>query len=107
MSKDYIAAHPEVAQKLANGLVKALKWIQSHSAEAVVANLPEKYVGKDADLYVKAVRLAKPQFTPDGRLPDGTAENMVRVLSLSKPDLKANGTNAAETYTNRFVDKVQ
>jgi len=107
MNKDYVKAHPDVAQHLANALVKALNWMQSHTPEDVVANLPDRYAGTDKPLYVKAVKLAMPQFTPDGRLPDGTAENMVRVLSLSKPELAANGARATQTYTNAFVDRAR
>jgi NitT/TauT family transport system substrate-binding protein len=107
MSAAYVKAHPDVAQHLANALVKTLTWMQKHTPEEVAAKLPAKYAGKDKNLYLKAIKLAMPQFTPDGRLPDGTAENMVRVLALSKPALKANGAKAAVTYTNKFVDKAK
>ncbi len=40
---DYIAANPATMQKLANALVRGLKWIQAHSPEEIAAVMPQEY----------------------------------------------------------------
>src|SRR5260221_7837648 len=48
MSPKYIEAHPDTVQHLVNALVKAMRFINSHSAEEIAAKLPAEYF-KDKD----------------------------------------------------------
>src|SRR5690349_4547956 len=42
---EWIKAHPEETQAMTNAMVATLKWIHSHSAEEIMAKMPENLVG--------------------------------------------------------------
>jgi ABC-type nitrate/sulfonate/bicarbonate transport system substrate-binding protein len=117
MSPDYIAAHPGTAQHLVNAFVRAMRFINSHGVDEIVATLPPEYFkGKDRNAEIQYIQ--------------NTASNFVRGdYSFSKPDVelvikavqssqfddseegqwRAGGDNSkviAETlYTNALVTK--
>ena len=63
MSPKYVAAHPDIVQHLVNALVRAMRFINSHSADEIAAKLPREYfAGKDRDAEVKLIRDTLPTF---------------------------------------------
>jgi NitT/TauT family transport system substrate-binding protein len=103
MQNDYVKAHPDVVQKLANAYVKTLKWMSTHTAEEIAAQVPEEYWAGDKALYIEALKGQLPMFTTDGKMPAGVPENVLKILSTFKPDVK--NVKLDQTYTNQFVDK--
>lgn len=106
MKSSFINANPAVTQKMVNALVKTLQWIQKNSPQAMLEKLPTSYSEGNSDLYLKAIKLAYPEFSVNGILPPGTPENMIKVLGNSKPELKALAGMAPKTFTNKFVNSV-
>lgn len=102
MRADRAAAHPEIAQYLANAFVRTLRWINSHSAEEIAAQIPVEVSGKDRAAYLKVLKQQIPMFANDGRMPADGAANEWRVLSTANP--KYRSVAVEDTYTNRFVD---
>jgi len=48
-SPQYIRQHPDIVQQMVNAFVKTMRYVNSHTAEEIVANLPSDYMaGKDA-----------------------------------------------------------
>jgi len=48
-SPQYIGHNPDVVQRMVNALVKTMRYVNNHSAEEIVSNLPGEYMdGKDA-----------------------------------------------------------
>jgi NitT/TauT family transport system substrate-binding protein len=107
MTCDYVKAHKPAVQKLANALVKTLKFIASHSGAEIAAKMPADYAGNNKALYEKAVGDTKSMFNSDGKMPSAGAENVLTVLSQFSPNVKGkkDSVRLTETYTTEFVDQ--
>jgi NitT/TauT family transport system substrate-binding protein len=105
MKNDYVKAHPDIVQKLANAYVKTLKWMSTHTPEEIADKMPEEYYAGNKALYIEALKGQLPMFTTDGKMPAGVPENVLKILSTFKPNVK--NVKLEETYTNEFVDKAK
>jgi NitT/TauT family transport system substrate-binding protein len=105
MKTDYVKAHPDIVQKLANAYVKTLKWMSTHTPEEIADKVPEEYWAGNKELYIEALKGQLPMFTTDGKMPAGVPENVLKILSAFKPEVK--NVKLDQTYTNEFVDKAQ
>ncbi len=104
MRNDWVASHGPVVQKLANALVKSLRYIQSHSAARIADQMPpEYYAGVGKAQYVKALEAQKAIFSPDGVMPTGGPETVLKVLASFDPAVKGHNIDLAKTYTTEFV----
>jgi NitT/TauT family transport system substrate-binding protein len=106
MRNDWVASHPQVVQKLANAYVKTLHWIASHSAAQITDKMPpEYYAGVGKAQYVKALDAQKGIFSPDGVMPQGGPETVLKVLSSFDPAVKGHKIDLSKTYTTKFVEQ--
>jgi NitT/TauT family transport system substrate-binding protein len=104
MRNDWVASHRDTVQKLANALVKTLRWIQTHSAEQITDKMPAGYyAGVGKAQYVRALQAQKGIFSPDGVMPQGGPETVLRVLSSFDPAVKGKDIDLSKTYTTEFV----
>jgi NitT/TauT family transport system substrate-binding protein len=103
---DWVASHGQTVQKLANALVKTLHWIQSHSAAQITAKMPpDYYQGVGKAQYIKALQAEKDIYSPDGVMPSGGPETVLKVLSSFDPAVKGHKIDLTKTYTTEFVSK--
>jgi NitT/TauT family transport system substrate-binding protein len=106
MRNDWVAGHGATVQKLANALVKTLHWIQSHSAAQITDKMPPGYyAGVGKAQYVKALDAQKAIFSPDGVMPKGGPETVLKVLDAFDPSVKGHNIDLRKTYTTQFVEK--
>jgi NitT/TauT family transport system substrate-binding protein len=106
MRNDWVASHKATVQKLANALVKTLHWIQTHTAEQITDKMPAGYyAGVGKAQYVKALAAEKGIFSPDGVMPQGGPETVLKVLSSFDPAVKGKNIDLAKTYTTEFAAK--
>lgn len=105
MDRGYMEANKETAQKLVNALVKTLKWMHDHSAEEIADKMPKDYMAGDKALYVKGLVEGKPQYSPDGLMPAGAPESVLRVLATFSPNVKGKTIDLSKTFTTEFVAK--
>jgi NitT/TauT family transport system substrate-binding protein len=103
MASERVKARPDIAQHLANAFVRALKYINSHTSEEVLAIIPAEISGKDRAAYLAALKEEMPMFASDGRMPAEDAVKEWQVLSEFNPKFKS--VKVGETYTNAFVDE--
>jgi NitT/TauT family transport system substrate-binding protein len=103
MASERVKARPDIAQHLANAFVRALKYINAHTAEEVMAIIPNEIVGKDRAAYLAALKEEMPMFATDGRMPAEDAAKEWQVLSEFNPKFKS--VKVGETYTNVFVEE--
>lgn len=103
----WVARNRATVQKLVNALVRSLRYIQSHSAAEIAANVPESFYYGDRPGYVRALTHAKPMFTPDGRMPADGPETVWRVLSTIDRTVKDKRLDLKRTYTTEFVAAVK
>ena len=100
----WIAAHPKEIQALTNAILATLKWIHSHSAEEVMAKMPENLVGPDKALYLAALKNTIPMYSTTGKMDPKGAQAVLDVFSQSSPEVKNAKIDLSKTYTNKFVD---
>jgi NitT/TauT family transport system substrate-binding protein len=101
---DWIAAHPKEVQAMTNAIVATLKWIHSHTAEEIMAKMPEEMVGKDKDQYLAALKNTIPMYSETGRMDPKGAAAVLAVFSQSSPDVAKANIDLSKTYTNEFVE---
>ncbi|MDE3112564.1 MAG: ABC transporter substrate-binding protein [Chloroflexota bacterium] len=101
---DYIAAHKDVVQKVVNAYVKTLKWIASHKAEDVTAKLPADYSSANKDEYIQALKDSYQMFTPDGKMPVGGPQFVLKTVSSFNDKIATANIDLAKTYDPTFVE---
>lgn len=106
METSWVEAHRDTVQRLTIALVRALRYIASHSAEDIAKEMPSDYFAGGRALYVSALAAGKDMFTPDGRMPDKGPETVLEVLSHFMPGVRPGAIDLARTYTTEFVDAV-
>jgi NitT/TauT family transport system substrate-binding protein len=117
MSPDFIRGHPDTVQHLVNALVRALRFINSHSAEEIAAKLPPAYFGsKDREAEVKLLRDTLPTLARGDYSFSREAVHLVTDINLTSAfDASVEGqwratgdkskVHEGDLYTNRFVEK--
>src|SRR5205085_998356 len=117
MSPEAIAKRPEVAQRLVNALVRAMRFVNSQSAEEIAAWLPAEYfAGKDRRTELQLIRASLPTYARgDYSISPEEAQLAVDVNLSAVFDESDEGrwraagdasrVRPADLYTNRFVSR--
>jgi NitT/TauT family transport system substrate-binding protein len=106
--RSYIETYPRTVQAAVTAGVRALRWIQQHSAAEIAERMPESFYGGDKRLYIDSLQASLPMFSPDGLMPEGGPARVLEVLRLSDEAVRnAAHIDLAATYTNRFVEAVR
>ena len=106
MQTEWVEQHHDEAQKLANAFVKTLRYIATHSAEEIAAQMPKDYYTGDKELYVHALATGKQMFTKDGVMPTDGPPTVLTVLSTFDKTVKGKTIDLSKTYTTSFVNAV-
>jgi NitT/TauT family transport system substrate-binding protein len=104
VSEAWLKDHKDTAQKLANAYAMTLKWIATHSAEEITAMVPPDYTEGNRALYVAALAQNKTMFTPDGRMPEGAPQAVLKVLAAFNPAVAGKQIDLSRTYDPSFAD---
>ncbi|WP_414443013.1 ABC transporter substrate-binding protein [Burkholderia sp. 22PA0106] len=107
MRRSWVLAHRDETERMVRALARTLRFIAGHDAQQIADALPDSAVGADRAAYVKALALAKPSFSPDGRMPDDAPATVLKVLVSNGSGLMARHVDLSRTYTNAFVDGTQ
>jgi NitT/TauT family transport system substrate-binding protein len=102
---DWIARHDKETQALTDAILATLKWIHSHTAEEIMAKMPDELVGPDKALYLAALKNTIPMYSTTGRMDPKGAQAVLAVFSRSSPDVAKARIDLSKTYTNRFVEQ--
>lgn len=100
---DWLQANPDLAYKLARAFVRTLHFLHGHTAEEIAQRLPTEFLGPDPRLYLKALEIAQPAFSWNGRMPPDGPATVQRVLSVTNSNVRNGHVDLARTYTNDFV----
>ncbi len=103
MSTDWVEKNRPTVQKLANALVKTLRFIHTHSAAEIADKMPKDFYAGDKEGYIKALADGKAMFTSDGVMPQGGPETVLAVLSAFSKNVKGKTVDLSKTYTSEFV----
>ena len=107
VQRDWANAHKTEADKLARAFVRTLRFIQTHSPDEIAAKMPADYYGGNRTLYVQALKASLPMYSPDGKMPEGGPETVLKVMSGFNANIKGKHIDLSKTYTNEFVDRVK
>jgi NitT/TauT family transport system substrate-binding protein len=103
MQASWVNSHKSQVQQLVNGFVKALQYIQMHSAEEIASRVPAQYYAGNRDAYVRALASSKAIFTPDGLMPDSGPPIVLKVMSTFDKNIQAQRIDLSRTYTTEFA----
>jgi NitT/TauT family transport system substrate-binding protein len=101
----YIEKNPQAVQKVVDAFVRGLKWIAGHSAEDIAKLMPEEYSLGNLPVYIKALSVSKPMFSPDGHFEPGAVETAHAVLKVFDPAVAGATIDPGKTYNDSFVKK--
>lgn len=117
LASSFVDQHPEVVQPLVNACVRAMRFVNSHTAVEIAAALPDSYFANgDRAAGLKAIALALPTFARGDYSFSPAAVKLVRdAVFISDFDNSGEGQwrlNAKkvqidldQVYDNRFVKK--
>lgn len=104
---DMIQKRPQTVQKVTNALVKALRYMATHSAADIAAILPDSVTGKDRTLYIAALQHMLPSFSKDGIVSESGVKNAVEINKAIGAVTSDQQIDVSALYTNEFVDNVR
>lgn len=104
---DFVRAHPRTCQALANGIVHALKWLQTAGPSDMMKTVPESYLLGDRALYLASFANVREAFSTDGLVPADGVQTALRALAVTSTDASARGPVAGLLYTNDFARKAK
>ncbi len=99
----FVEEHPRTCQALANGVVHALKWLQTAGPSDIVRTVPESHMHGDRALYLAAFSKMRQSLSVDGTLPDGGALHTLRALTRLQGEVEFQRIDPARTTTNVFA----
>lgn len=93
-------------KRLANAMVRALRWLQKAGPSDIVKAVPESYllVG-DRALYIDAFLKVRESISTDGLFPEVGPATALRTLQKFDSTLADKKIDLSKTYTNAFVKK--
>ena len=95
------------AQALVNGVVHALKWLQTAAPADIVRVMPGGSLMGEQALYLAAFGRVRETYSPDGAMHENGAATAVRALLQVSPSFESAKLDRARTYTNDFVQKAR
>ena len=107
MDRAWMEANKETAQKVVNVMVKTLKWMNTHSPEEIAAQMPKDYYAGDLELYVQGLKEGSAQYSPDGMMPQGAPESVLKVLSSFSPNVQGKTIDLSQDLHHGVRDQGQ
>ena len=103
----FIDENPNTVQALTNAMVRAVRWLQSASADQVQSVVPPEYMLGDRTAYATALTRLRPIYSTDGRIAPEGAQRFLQVTATHDPSVRAaSALRVEDTFTNAFVEKV-
>ena len=103
LSAPWISTHRDEVQRLVNALVKSLRYIATHSAQEIAAQLPPGWMAGDRALYTSTLAQSKSMFTPDGVMPADGPANVLRVMRQAERGVVGKPIDLSRTFTTEFA----
>lgn len=106
VERAWLQKNKPVAAKLAQAFARTMKYIHTHSAEEIADKMPADYYGGNKALYVGALKASMGMYSPDGKMPEGGPEQVLKVLSDFNPNIRGKKIDLTKTFTNEFVEQI-
>ena len=102
---DFIQKNPAVCQAIVNGIVRALKWMETAKPEEILATIPEAYWKSNRELYLNSIARNQGGFSRDGRMTAEGTKTLYDGLMTYDKEIQASKFDLSKTYDNQFVEK--
>jgi NitT/TauT family transport system substrate-binding protein len=106
-SPEWLQKHPNTAQAVANGMVHALKWLQTAGVSDLMKIVPEGYFAGDRALYLAAFARMREAISLDGVIPPEGVNNTLRAMRSADPVLRLDAIDPAKCFTNLFAQSAK
>lgn len=103
--EEFLQRQPEVAQALSDGVVHALKWLQTAGPTDLFRTVPPAYWMNDRAAYLGAFDKLRESYALDGLIQEDTVLNLWRAQARLTGRLQTSRALLARTYTNAFAMK--
>jgi NitT/TauT family transport system substrate-binding protein len=103
MPSPWIRTRHDEVRRLAGALVKALRYIDGHSAQDIADQLPAAYMAGDRALYIATLQQSKAMFTADGEMPPDGPSNVLRVMRIAQRAVAGKPVDLSRTFTTEFT----
>ena len=103
----WVKGHEKEVQGLTNAIVNTLAWIHSHSAEEIMAKMPDEIVGKNKELYLAALKNTIPMYSLTGMMDPKGADAVLAVFSEGSPEVAKANIDVTKTWTNKYVEQAK
>lgn len=104
---DYIEAHPEACQGVANAVVRALKWLRTAGPPDLVRALAAVPREADRANYLAALEKSREGFMGDGVLSPAAAATALAALRRTDASVSLGRTDLMQAYTNSFAQRAK
>jgi NitT/TauT family transport system substrate-binding protein len=101
--EDWLRSNPETARHFVRAVKKGMEWMVNHSAEEVLAIIPDASRMPDAEADLAAIRQAQQTMSPDGIIPPEVPEIIRKYLAVSNESVRNANIDLSKLYTNEFV----
>lgn len=105
--ESFLQRRPEVAQGLVNGVVRALKWLQTATPVDLVSHLPPEAWWSDRALFLAALSRSRETLSPDGWIAEQAPAHVLRAMHRLGTDAPLERVSPAATYTNGLVARAK
>ena len=99
----FVQSYPATCQALTNGVVRALKWLQTAGPSDIIKTVPEAYLQGDRSVYLACFAKARESFATDAVLPEDGPRIALKTVTEYEPALKGARVDLARTFTNDFA----
>jgi NitT/TauT family transport system substrate-binding protein len=103
---DWVNSNKDTVQRVVDALVATMHWIHTHTAAQIADKLPASYVSNpliSKSEYIQGLDADKAQFLPDGIMPAGGPETVLKTEKLVGVD--TSDVDLSTTFTNEFALK--
>lgn len=103
--EDFLARQPQVAQALAQGLMQALRWLQTAGPTDLFKNVPVAPWISDRSVYLGALERLREAYPREVQIREEAVSNAWRQHARASAQLPAPRQQLARTFTNAFAER--
>ena len=105
--EDFLLRHPQVAMTLTEGVVHALRWLQTAGLTDLFKAIPVAPWITDRSVYLNALFKLRDAYARDGLIQEDAVSNAWRMHARVASQMPASRQLLARTYTNAFVARTR
>ncbi|MFM7025038.1 MAG: ABC transporter substrate-binding protein [Limnohabitans sp.] len=104
--EEFLLRHPQVAVALADGVVQALRWLQTAGPMDLFKTVPVAPWLVDPAVYLGAIYKSRDAYARDGQIQEDAVFNAWRLHARVATHVPVSRQGLARTFTNAFVQRV-